>query len=59
MRSVLLIYILFILLIINIFKSIGVFKEDIEFYTNYISMEIFSGISTYIVDYKIERENNE
>lgn len=59
MRTMLLIYILFILLIINIFKTIGVFKEEIEFYTNYITMEIFSGISTYIVDNEIERKDNE
>lgn len=53
MRTVCLIYILFILLIINVFKSIGVFDEEIKYYTNYISMELFGSVSSIIVDKKI------
>lgn len=59
MRTVLLSYILFILMIINTFKSIGVFADEINFYTNYVSMELFGEISSLIVDNEIKGEPNE
>jgi hypothetical protein len=57
MRTIVLTHILLIILILNIFKDIGVFKEEIEFYTTYFAMEIFSGLSTTIVDHKINGDD--
>lgn len=50
MRTVVLTYILAIMLVINFFKATGIFKEEINFYTSYVFMEVFGTASSIVID---------